>query len=92
MSLVFRRGEVVKRFRVPGLVDRGVYKAGETYQRGDAVSWGGSLFIAQTATTAQPETADWRLAVKRGRDGREGKQGPQGPQGAQGEKGEKARW
>ena len=32
----------------------------------------GSLFIAQTATKAKPETSpDWKLAVKRGRDGRD---------------------
>jgi hypothetical protein len=95
LVLAFARGDRSKAFRVPGIVDRGVYKDGESYVAGDAVSWGGSLFIAQQDTTAKPETSpDWRLAVKRGREGREGKQGPQGPQGPIGPKGDKGpeRW
>lgn len=59
------------RFAVP--LDRGVYREGEEYLRGDFVSFGGSGFIAQKDTKEKPETsADWRLAVKRGRDGRDG--------------------
>ena len=43
-----------------------------TYAAGDAVSHGGSLFIAQAATAAKPgKSDDWRLAVKRGSDGRD---------------------
>jgi hypothetical protein len=39
---------------------------------GDAVSHGGSLFIAQGDTNAKPgKSDDWRLAVKRGADGRD---------------------
>lgn len=87
LSLRFMRGDVVKTFRVPGMVDRGVYADGESYEKGDAVTWGGSLFIAQCATTTRPESGpDWRLAVKRGREGREGKAGPEGPRGPRGEK------
>jgi hypothetical protein len=42
------------------------------YAAGDSVSHGGSLFIAQVATSAKPGTSsDWRLAVKRGNDGRD---------------------
>lgn len=95
LVLEFARGDRSKTFTVPGIIDRGVYKDGESYQRGDAVSWGGSIFIAQQDTTAKPDTsAHWRLAVKRGREGREGKQGPTGPQGLKGDRGEQGpqRW
>lgn len=59
----------------PVIIDRGVYKAGETYKRGDAVTWGGSLWIAQVETGAKPDSPDsgWRLGVKKGRDGRDAK-------------------
>lgn len=51
---------------------RGVWKAGESYRRGDTVTWGGSLFLALSNTRAKPEsTEDWQLITKRGRDGRD---------------------
>lgn len=69
----FQRGDVVKTFRLPCIVDRGVYKAAETYLRGDAVSYGGGLWIAQKdAPEGRPDGGEgWRLAVKKGRDGRD---------------------
>ena len=52
-------------------LDVGVWTE-RTYQAGDSVSHGGSLFIAQVETTAKPgKSDDWRLAVKRGSDGRD---------------------
>jgi integrin beta 3 len=69
----FTQSDRVKEFPVclPIVLDRGVYRAEQEYERGDAVSFGGSLWIAQQATADKPETsAGWRLAVKRGRDGR----------------------
>jgi hypothetical protein len=52
-------------------LDAGVWTERE-YAAGDTVSHGGSLFIAQVATTAKPgKSDDWRLAVKRGADGRD---------------------
>ena len=54
------------------VLDAGVWKEGASYVAGDAVSHGGSLFIAQAETTARPGKSDeWRLAVKRGNDGRD---------------------
>lgn len=51
---------------------RGVYKAGDKYQRGDTVSFGGSTFTAMRDTSSKPETDDsWKLACKRGRDGKD---------------------
>jgi Collagen triple helix repeat (20 copies) len=88
--LKFASGDVVEThelvFSVP--LDRGVWREG-AYQKGDEVSFGGSLFIAQEDTSDKPETSKaWRLAVKRGRDGRDGKHGERGPIGPRGEKGD----
>jgi len=69
----FVRGDVVKSIVLPGIVDRGPFRAGEEYQKGDAVSYGGSLWIAQDKTADRPDGGSgWRLAVKRGRDGKDG--------------------
>ncbi len=52
-------------------LDAGVWTE-RAYVAGDTVSHGGSMFIAQVATTAKPgKSDDWRLAVKRGADGRD---------------------
>jgi hypothetical protein len=75
MVLTLGAGDQRKEARVhlPVVLDRGVFKDGEAYQQGDAVTWAGSLWIAQKdAPEGKPETSrDWRLAVKRGRDGKE---------------------
>lgn len=74
-TLKFVRGEQVKTFdlTVPAVIDRGVFKEGQAYMLGDAVTFGGSLWIAQKDTTDKPDGPDtgWRLAVKKGRDGRD---------------------
>jgi hypothetical protein len=79
IKLMFTRGEVMHSFELefPVIIDRGVYKEGESYVRGDAVTWGGSLWIAQAETKAKPDGPDsgWRLAVKKGRDGKDAKNG-----------------
>lgn len=73
-ALEFARGDQVKSytFALPMMIDRGVYRAGQAYQKGDCVTFGGSLWIAQANTEAKPDGADsgWRLGVKRGRDGK----------------------
>jgi len=75
IELAFRAGSVehIATLKWPTLIDRGVFKAGESYERGDAVTWAGSIWIAQKDTEAKPDTPDsgWRLAVKRGRDGKD---------------------
>jgi len=74
-TLKFVRGEQVKTFdlTVPAVIDRGVFKEGQAYTLGDAVTFGGSLWIAQKDTGEKPDGPDtgWRLAVKKGRDGRD---------------------
>jgi hypothetical protein len=71
--LVWEKGDIVKEARLPVPIYRGVFKEGTAYLAGDNVSFGGSVFIAERATSAKPETPDsgWRLSVKRGRDGKD---------------------
>lgn len=79
---------VERSFTVPVVLDRGVFTAGKSYVPGDAVSYQGSVWIAQGETGDQPGTTkSWRLAVKHGRDGRNGKDGDRGPEGPAGRNG-----
>jgi integrin beta 3 len=75
IELSFRRGDEEKcfTFKWPTVIYRGVWAEAE-YSAGDAVTWGGSVWIAEKDTSAKPDTADggWRLAVKKGRDGKNG--------------------
>lgn len=73
LSLLFERNGERKTFdfKMPIVLDAGVYREGQAYHAGDGVSCRGSFWIAQRDTEAKPgESEDWRLAVKRGRDGR----------------------
>lgn len=75
ITLRFVRGEKVveKTIAVPVMLDRGVYRAGQAYEKGDAVTFGGSVWVAQAETTERPGTGPgWRLAVKAGRNGSDG--------------------
>jgi hypothetical protein len=77
VTLRFVRGEVRKEFklRLPRFKDCGVFREGEAYRKGDAVSLSGCLWLAQKdAPAGRPGEgeSDWRLAVKKGRDGRDG--------------------
>lgn len=71
----FQRGDVVKSVTLPCIIDRGIYSGKASYLRGDAVTYGGSLYIAQKdAPEGNPCDGNgefWRLAVKKGRDGRD---------------------
>lgn len=86
--LSFVRGdEVTKReLRTAHPIYCGIWRAG-TYQKGDVVTFGGSAFIAKVDTEAKPETDDWQMFVKRGRDGKDGKQGDKGDKGDPGNNG-----
>lgn len=67
--------KTVTEVRYPGPLDKGVFREGDVYERGDGVTFGGSWWIAQKdAPDGKPGlSADWRLAVKRGRDGKDAK-------------------
>lgn len=60
------------------MVYQGIYSEGKSYDKGDCVTFGGSLWHAKRdAVTAKPGTDEdsWALAVKKGRDGRDGRDG-----------------
>jgi integrin beta 3 len=80
-------------FTAPAVLDCGVYQAGHTYAKGDGVTFGGSFWIAQDATSEKPGdgATKWRLAVKAGREGREGKSGKDGAPGPKGDRGDPGR-
>lgn len=73
ITLRFARGELVreKQIRYPR-GDRGVFREGEAYRKGDGATFGGSWWIAQKddPTGVPGLSGDWRLAVKKGRDGK----------------------
>lgn len=81
-TITLIRGDRKKQFpfKIPSLIERGVYRDGVTYERGDGVTAGGSYWIAQKDTTLRPgdNNSDWRLAVKKGRDGKDGIKGDRG--------------
>lgn len=93
-TLVFGRGEkrleVPMRFQVPLYFD--VWSTAKSYQAGDCVTYGGSMWIAKADTTERPGdgATSWRLCVKAGREGKS-VAGPVGPRGPQGERGP-AKW
>lgn len=64
-------GTTLKRTLVRSVViDRGVYREGQHYLKGDGVTWAGSYSIALRDTDSKPDSPDgsWRLAVRKGRD------------------------
>jgi hypothetical protein len=65
-------GRVLGRLSFPIPVYAGVFKEGTTYQPGDMVTHGGSLWHANEETAAKPGDGPYTLCVKRGRDGRDG--------------------
>lgn len=81
------------KFAVPSVLERGVFKTGESYAQGDGVTFAGAYWIAQRDTTDRPGEGNdsWRLAVKSGRNGKDGDRGPQGPEGKPGRNGQDLR-
>lgn len=80
VTLVRKDGSRLGTITLPIPIDRGVWKPGTWYGKGDGVTWGGSFWLAQEATSAKPGEAGadsraWRLAVKRGTDGKPGRDG-----------------
>ncbi|ASY68887.1 hypothetical protein [Sinorhizobium fredii] len=76
--LSFDRGDLSYKIELgfPAMIYRGVFKEGESYERGDTVTWAGSLWHCDENTSDKPgDGKSWTLAVKRGRDGKDGKDG-----------------
>lgn len=59
----------------PVTVYRNVFKEGDTYARGDVVTWAGSAWHADRETKEKPGAPEsgWSLMVKKGRDGKDAK-------------------
>jgi hypothetical protein len=68
---------IEKAVKVPTIIDRGVYRDAEKYEPGDAVTFGGSVWIAQKHATTYGKPGEmgsgWRLSVRAGRDYRDKK-------------------
>ncbi len=62
-----------KSVKIASVIDRGVFSAEKSYEKGDGTTYGGCYWIAQKdAPEGVPGgSADWRLAVKKGRDGKD---------------------
>lgn len=75
VTVKMQAGEVVleKSVKIASVIDRGVYSAEKGYEQGDGTTYGGCYWIAQKdAPKGVPGgSADWRLAVKKGRDGKD---------------------
>ncbi|MCJ2370159.1 phage portal protein [Pseudomonas sp. RGM 3321] len=66
-----------KALTLPVMIYRGVF-SGAPHVPGDTVTWGGSLWHCDEATSDKPgelNSKGWRLAVKKGRDGKDGNNG-----------------
>ena len=75
MALILKRGdtEIRREIRTDLMINRGVWRDG-AFLKGDCVTYGGSIFVAEEDTSDKPEQGKaWRLAIKRGRDGRDAK-------------------
>lgn len=73
---------------IPAMIYRGVWKDGQSYERGDVVTFGGSTFHCNEDTSDKPEVSKtWQLMVKRGRDGKDGSPGEKGERGIEGKPG-----
>lgn len=71
VKLVKSSGAVVeKSFTMPVMIDKGIYRDGETYLKGDVVSYGGSMWTAvKDSADGRPAASDdWRITVRKGRD------------------------
>lgn len=86
----FSQGERVRdfSFALPVMIYRGAYRE-QSYERGDTVTFGGSLWHCNDATTDKPDDGieSWTRAVRRGRDGKNGKDGEKGDTGPAGRAG-----
>ncbi|HBO3004324.1 TPA: hypothetical protein L4R59_000977 [Pseudomonas aeruginosa] len=75
VTVKMQAGETVikKSVKIASVMDRGVYSAEKGYEKGDGTTYGGCYWIAQkdAPAGAPGASADWRMAVKKGRDGKD---------------------
>ncbi|HCF4362539.1 TPA: hypothetical protein VDT13_005146 [Pseudomonas aeruginosa] len=75
VTVKMQAGETVieKSVKIASVMDRGVYSSEGSYEKGDGTTYGGCYWIAQKDAPggAPGASADWRMAVKKGRDGKD---------------------
>jgi hypothetical protein len=84
VELSFSRGDLsfTRELALPTMIYRGAYVEGKEYERGDTVTWAGSLWhcnggdkAGEWAGTTKDKPGEgskaWTLAAKRGRDGKD---------------------
>lgn len=75
ITVKMQAGDTVieKSLKIASVIDRGVFSAEGSYEKGDGATYGGCYWIAQKdAPEGVPGgSADWRMAVKKGRDGKD---------------------
>lgn len=70
-NVTIKLGDQERTIKIDSVIYREVWKEGE-YEKGDAATYGGSLWIAKEDTNEVPGTSKaWQLAVKKGRDGKD---------------------
>lgn len=89
IGVAYTSGDVVlAKFAMPVMIYKGVFRAESKFERGDTVTWDGSLWHCEVDTTSnKPGTGgDWKLAAKHGAPGKDGNsvKGERGPPGADG--------
>ena len=84
VELIFVQGEkaFTRELALPTMIYRGIWQEGQEYERGDTVTWAGSLWHCdggeakgQWSGTTKDKPGEgskaWTLAAKRGRDGKD---------------------
>ncbi len=100
VAFVFRQGERVKSFpiKLPVPIHRGLWDATKSYERGDCVQWGGSMWHAVHEIRGMKpgdgpvEKTGWMLVAKKGGDGKNGINGEPGKPGRDGKDGVVPKW
>jgi hypothetical protein len=74
-TLAERQVALTKQVAERGIRYCGVYEDGRAYDKGDLITWDGSLWACLEATTVKPGYVingprAWQLAAKKGRDSR----------------------
>ena len=67
--------QIARELKTNAMLNRGLYKEGNAYARGDIVTWSGSMWHCEAAVATlldKPgQSTAWRLVVKHGRDGKD---------------------
>lgn len=80
---------VERRFSMPVMLYREIYRPETQYSQGDVVTWDGSAWHCQADSPkgAPGKSPEWKLMVKSGQRGKDAKDGERGPKGDKGDPG-----